>query len=266
MSLDAVKMSELIGIIKKLLPLIDMGKLRGALDGAVGTEGKAVGCATEDCPLKKSHPSDSEPSSSKEVSTLFLAGNQDPKTRSSGAESDPWWVEWDAQKVGWYMPIEQAQSLVALSVGVTADWHAGKKGYPAYVDGKIHLGVDFRAKHGSDVFAIGDGEVTHINGKEPNRVMFVRHESKDGTFIAVYGHIKEKVVLGSKVEPDAKIAVIANSSQPHLHFGIASGETRPSGGWGRMDESSPDPDNNGLVDPLKYLGKNPPLQQCRMSD
>jgi len=67
----------------------------------------------------------------------------------------------------------------------------------AYFTGKRHLGTDIMRGVGTGVFAVGAGTVLAIsqNGWESGNVaLAILHESSAGSFVAIYGHIRNLTV------------------------------------------------------------------------
>ncbi|SRR5579875_193342 len=87
-----------------------------------------------------------------------------------------------------------------------------------------HLGVDFVARYGTPVMAIGDGEVESAQwDSELGRCVRIRHENGLET---VYGHLAS---ISAGVKPGAKVRVgqvigkvgsSGLSTGPHLHFSL----------------------------------------------
>ncbi len=109
-----------------------------------------------------------------------------------------------------------------------------------------HLGEDVRAKPGTEVFCIGDGEVVWSEMRKGSKekrnwggIVVVKHESRiknqesrTKNFYSVYGHLRDLVVsVGEKIERGRKLGVVAKGLTsengwwkiPHLHFGIYVG-------------------------------------------
>ena len=163
---------------------------------------------------------------------------------------------------GFYYPIDGTSG--------DANWLACGSSYSANVR---HLGTDISASETTPVFAVGDGTVVSISGPNVssgwgsgNYAVAIRHESTAGTFIAIYGHIRNLTVSensdNNTVTPGQQLGTIGpyyNGS--HLHFGIRPGSSVPSTNWGRISDSGCNSPNNtnGFVAPITYIEANSPL-------
>lgn len=114
-----------------------------------------------------------------------------------------------------------------------------------FQDGKIigfHLGHDFDAPVGSNVYATDKGAVLgvfSINGfggmfpDLPGWVIFIEHTNKnDEKYIGMYGHVEPLVKHGDIVNEGDVIAKVADffvdkESYPHLHYGYYENDKMP---------------------------------------
>ncbi|MFD6280676.1 M23 family metallopeptidase [Streptomyces sp. NPDC060209] len=113
---------------------------------------------------------------------------------------------------GWTLPVEGPAGTPYHQRG--SSWSTG-----------LHTGVDFVVPTGTQVKAIGPGEVVTAGaGGDYGNQVVVRHE--DGTF-SQYAHLSEvKAVVGQSVEGGTLIGwsgETGNASGPHLHFEIRTG-------------------------------------------
>ena len=102
-----------------------------------------------------------------------------------------------------------------------------------------HLGDDAVVPAGTNVKAIGDGEVVWSEvraGSEEKRnwggIVVIEHKFEKEVFYSIYGHLKDlEVRVGDKVVVSQKLGVVADSLTPengwwkipHLHFAIYTG-------------------------------------------
>lgn len=116
----------------------------------------------------------------------------------------------DAGNGRWVWPLEQ--------VDVTSDF--GRRGR------RFHEGVDLRARVGTPVYAVQDGEVIYAGGriKGYGRMIVIRHDK--GLFSVYAHHSKNLVSKGDRVRTGEQIALSGKSGRvrgPHLHFEIRKG-------------------------------------------
>lgn len=98
-----------------------------------------------------------------------------------------------------------------------------------------HLGIDYGNEAGTPVQAILDGTVVlsaelngfgSLNPSTKGGCIIIKHQDKNGNpFLAIYGHLKRAVEVGSSVtngQEIGKLTPFTNSGAPcaHLHFGI----------------------------------------------
>ena len=181
----------------------------------------------------------------------------------------------DKTQTGFYWPIGESDFDSAYGSWLERDSRNGGR----YFDGLYHIGVDMmtRTVNGidSEVYAISDGEVVYKHCKDSswgpgNCGVFIRHKLIDGnTFIALYGHLRTSLIVGSKVYAGKLIGRTGPySGGIHLHFGIVPENSVPGTnvsqgiGWGRMgnqhwNESWPNKTNH-FVDPVHFLNTHHP--------
>ncbi|MGF1506695.1 MAG: M23 family metallopeptidase [Anaerolineae bacterium] len=91
----------------------------------------------------------------------------------------------------------------------------------------LHFGVDFSARCGTEVVAIGDGSILKVDAPEhgagPHNLLILH----DNGFVSLYGHLRDRPrfapftrgeqgqVIGVTGDPD-----LTCSSRPHLHLEI----------------------------------------------
>ena len=99
--------------------------------------------------------------------------------------------------------------------------------------GSFHYGTDMAASAGTPIFAIADGEVIYAGGGKDGRSgqLVIIHHVIDGQDVwSWYGHMYTSgvyVSAGDKVTAGQLIAGVGsngNSTGPHLHFEIHTGE------------------------------------------
>jgi hypothetical protein len=154
--------------------------------------------------------------------------------------------------------------LITLTILITSWTTFGQytipiAGFPStgnYYDfgsGGNHNGIDIPAAVGTPVYAVRDGYVIYskeasgfgsLNPNSDGGVVIVRHQTNTGAyFYAVYGHLYRSTSYngsgspGQYVSRGQQLGTIrpfknGTSSLPHLHFGIYTGSSFPSSGWG----------------------------------
>jgi hypothetical protein len=191
---------------------------------------------------------------------------------------------------GFYYPIN-------VVISGDANWSACG---PDYFTDLRHIGADMfydSAPHddanniGRPVVAIAKGTVIARSGPTEcsgwgidNFALAIRHSSTAGDFIAVYGHIRTSLNVGSVVGPGDQIGTIgpyqehssygkdkANTCKfsgslltrkAHLHFGVfPSTDKFPSTNWGRVkDPNCSHADaTNGFVNSLEWIRLKVPV-------
>lgn len=101
--------------------------------------------------------------------------------------------------------------------------HFGMRKHPIFKKYKFHSGVDFRARHGTPVFAIYDGVVTRASTFGGyGKCVDVKHPSG---YVSRYAHLSGyNVKVGDKVRQGNVIAYVGssgNSTGSHLHLELS---------------------------------------------
>lgn len=94
---------------------------------------------------------------------------------------------------------------------------------PIYKTTKFHAGMDFSAPVGTDIYATGDGTVTHAGTDASGYGTHVRINHGYG-YETLYGHMSRiKVRPGQKVKRGDVIGYVGNTGKsvgPHLHYEV----------------------------------------------
>lgn len=117
----------------------------------------------------------------------------------------------------WY--VSQFYGNTPLAYDRRVDWYSAGQG--------LHFGVDFAARCGTPVVAIGDGEVWEVDnlshGAAPHNLTILHPNG----YASFYGHLLEQPTLrfGDKVTAGQRIALTGDpdetcKSRPHLHLEI----------------------------------------------
>lgn len=129
---------------------------------------------------------------------------------------------------------------------------------------KYHTGLDIPASVGTSVYAVRSGQVIYnaeydgfgsLNPSSTGGVIVIKHQDNNGKyFYAIYGHINRNSI-GSSVIEGQKLGTVRSFtnggvSVPHLHFGIYTGATFPTSGWGYSSSLT------NWVHPKTYLDAN----------
>jgi murein DD-endopeptidase MepM/ murein hydrolase activator NlpD len=188
---------------------------------------------------------------------------------------------------GFYYPINVAQST-------NGNWLACGSSY--YTNTR-HIGDDlfydsknYQNNVGKPVYAVWAGTVILKSGPtecsgwgDGNYALAIRHSAKTGDFIALYGHIRTNLSVGSTVKAGDSIGTIGpykehssyskdskgnckvsgsyNTLAAHLHFGIYPSSTGfPSSGWGRITDvgCKNSGSTNGFVAPITWINSKTP--------
>lgn len=178
----------------------------------------------------------------------------------------PYVVSWTgAAENGWYNPLGSGTTLD------TSNWFDfDSHGYICN-HGRRHAGVDFMAEPETPVHTISSGTVQSIiTGVGLNERIWIKHDTTEGSFFAVYGHITVNATLksGTKVTSGQQIGTIKryDPNNHHLHFGInvlSWTQIVPNCSWPHnwgqttnLDDPTkeiPDPRDLGWRDPIEYL-------------
>lgn len=98
----------------------------------------------------------------------------------------------------------------------------GRRTDPFTGQPRMHKGVDFAAREGSDVVAVAAGVVTW-SGRKPGYGTMVEINHGDG-YVTLYAHNKENMVrVGELVQRGQVIAKVGSSGRstgPHVHFEV----------------------------------------------
>lgn len=99
----------------------------------------------------------------------------------------------------------------------------GMRMHPVYKVPKLHTGVDFTAKTGTEIFAAGDGVVFNVKKSYTGYGQHVIIDHGFG-YKTLYAHMsKFKVRKGQKVKRGDVIGLVGNtgtSTGPHLHYEV----------------------------------------------
>jgi murein DD-endopeptidase MepM/ murein hydrolase activator NlpD len=128
----------------------------------------------------------------------------------------------------------------------------------------IHLGYDFDCPQGTIVRSIADGIVefsANVKGfgsmypSSPGGVIIIKHQLKNKSFMALYGHITRLRNVGDKVKEGEIIGKVINftskgESLPHLHVGIYDSGALPAFPWGY------DKTISNWIDPVEFIRKS----------
>lgn len=126
------------------------------------------------------------------------------------------------------LPLEQTR--------VTSEF--GFRKSPVYHTWKMHNGIDFAAREGTEVYAAKAGTVTHCINNDPifGNYIIISHDS---TTTTVYAHLSKIIVKRNQVVKGGQQIALSGSSGactgPHLHFEIRT--------------------SKGVQDPAKILWK-----------
>jgi murein DD-endopeptidase MepM/ murein hydrolase activator NlpD len=99
----------------------------------------------------------------------------------------------------------------------------GYRIHPVYKSMKFHAGIDFTAPQGTEVYATGDGVVTHADAKQRDYGNMVEIDHGFG-YQTRYAHLaKISVKAGQHVKRGELIGLVGNtglSTAPHLHYEV----------------------------------------------
>ncbi len=105
----------------------------------------------------------------------------------------------------------------------------GSRIHPIYKTRKSHTGIDFTAPSGTEIYATGNGIVTHSGnqGDGYGNKVIINHGYGYET---LYGHCSRVLVRkGQKVKRGQKIALVGNTGQssgPHLHYEVIRNDVK----------------------------------------
>jgi len=131
---------------------------------------------------------------------------------------------------------------------------------------KQHVGTDIPAPLNAPVYAIADGQVTHIDRRNDETgnlsKIYILHETSERiVFTAVYGHCKavSDLSVDDRVVAGEKIGLITRFGRPdHLHFGINETDSLSISGWGRQPIDS-NVNELGWRNPVDFLSDHSPI-------
>jgi len=99
----------------------------------------------------------------------------------------------------------------------------GERMHPIHKKSKFHLGIDFKAKTGTPVYATANGVVERIQRKATGygNMIVIRHDKELETY---YAHLSEiDVIENQKIEKGEVIGLVGSSGssiEPHLHYEV----------------------------------------------
>ena len=163
-------------------------------------------------------------------------------TGGSGASLD-----YSVRSTGTYVLVVQPPSFAGgeidlfLDIGPSLVWPlpaAGEEeiwsyfGLPREGGLRVHHGLDIFAPQGSELVAVGAGEVVSVGVRELGGNVVSMVDEEQGIFV-YYAHLTEqRVEEGARVSPGDVVGTVGNTGNaittpPHLHIGIYDGS------WGR---------------------------------
>ena len=99
----------------------------------------------------------------------------------------------------------------------------GYRIHPIYKTRKMHYGMDFSAKTGTEIYATGDGVVSKIKRSKRGYGNYVKINHGFG-YETLYAHMSKYIVKkGQKVKRGEVIGFVGNSgisTAPHLHYEV----------------------------------------------
>jgi murein DD-endopeptidase MepM/ murein hydrolase activator NlpD len=99
----------------------------------------------------------------------------------------------------------------------------GYRIHPIYKTRKMHYGMDFSAKTGTEIYATGDGIVSKIKRSKRGYGNYVKINHGFG-YETLYAHMSKYIVKrGQKVKRGEVIGYVGNSgisTAPHLHYEV----------------------------------------------
>jgi len=136
--------------------------------------------------------------------------------------------EWDAENSGYYRPDGSAMERQFLRAPVkysriTSPFSWARL-HPILRVRRPHLGVDYAAPYGTPVWAVGDGEVTHVSRLGGmGKTVRVRHSNG---YVSTYGHLHDYaqgLKVGARVKRKQVIGFVGSTglaTGPHVHYDI----------------------------------------------
>jgi murein DD-endopeptidase MepM/ murein hydrolase activator NlpD len=99
----------------------------------------------------------------------------------------------------------------------------GYRIHPIYKTRKMHYGMDFSAKTGTEIYATGDGVISKIKRSKRGYGNYVKINHGFG-YETLYAHMSKYIVKrGQKVKRGEVIGYVGNSgisTAPHLHYEV----------------------------------------------
>ena len=99
----------------------------------------------------------------------------------------------------------------------------GYRIHPIYKTRKMHYGMDFSAKTGTEIYATGDGVVSKVRRSKRGYGNYVKINHGFG-YETLYAHMSKYIVKkGQKVKSGEVIGYVGNtgiSTAPHLHYEV----------------------------------------------
>ena len=123
---------------------------------------------------------------------------------------------------------EMLASLPAIQPVANKDLKRMASGYgyrihPIYKTRKMHYGMDFSAKIGTEIYATGDGVVSKVKRSKRGYGNYVKINHGFG-YETLYAHMSKYIVKkGQKVKRGEVIGYVGNtgiSTAPHLHYEV----------------------------------------------
>ena len=123
---------------------------------------------------------------------------------------------------------EMLASLPAIQPVANKDLKRMASGYgyrihPIYKTRKMHYGMDFSAKIGTEIYATGDGVISKVKRSKRGYGNYVKINHGFG-YETLYAHMSKHIVKkGQKVKRGEVIGYVGNtgiSTAPHLHYEV----------------------------------------------
>ncbi len=143
------------------------------------------------------------------------------------ADCEAVYYEWGEDRKGHYQPDGSAMKKAFLKSPLNfrrISSHFGRRFHPVHGLYKHHSGVDFAARTGTPVVALGDGVVDYRGWKGGyGNTVRIKH---NGRIQTLYGHLKgfaKGLSRGDRVEQGEVIGYVGQTgvaTGPHLHFEV----------------------------------------------
>ena len=99
----------------------------------------------------------------------------------------------------------------------------GYRIHPIYKTRKLHTGMDFSAKIGTEIYATGNGKISKVRRSKKGYGNYVEINHGYG-YKTLYAHMSKSIVKkGQKVKRGEVIGYVGNtgtSVAPHLHYEV----------------------------------------------